>query len=234
MRYLNNLLAATHRFLATHFCYPLLVGSVWACALLVARLLFTGSWVYLHLVWNLVLAWIPYWCSLWISFLAQRHTGQWWRFLVPGGIWLLFLPNAPYLVTEFVHLLEIPSFALWFDIVMLATFAWVGCFLAVVSLRVVQIQLVARHGIWWSWSVLLGVIGLTGFGVYLGRFRRWNSWDILFQPHALLSDVIIHVMHPLSHLRMYGVTLAFAALLFVCYISWTAVAPRAGQLAHKR
>lgn len=233
MQRFHNRLKTTHRFLLPRFCYPLLAGSVCACALLLARFWLSDSWAYLHLVWNLVLAWVPYGCSLWITLLAQRPGTRWWRLVVPGSVGLLFLPNAPYLVTEFVHLLEIPSFALWFDIVMLATFAWVGCFLAVASLRLVQLQLVQSVGLWWSWTSVVAVLGLTGLGVYLGRFRRWNSWDIVLQPQALLSDIIVHVMNPLSHLRMYGVTLVFAAFLFVCYITCTAMASGAGRLSHK-
>jgi uncharacterized membrane protein len=80
-------------------------------------------------------------------------------------------------------------------------------------------------GIVVGWLFVFGVVGLSGFGVYLGRFLRWNSWDLLFHPRAVLVDLVVPVIHPLNNLAAIGVTLLFAAFLLVCYVAITMTGP---------
>ena len=88
--------------------------------------------------WNLFLAWMPYACGLWAAHLHRQGPGRWWMLLIPATLWAIFFPNAPYIVTDFVHLRERPPISLWYDLGMLATFAWTGCLLAIVSLNTMQ------------------------------------------------------------------------------------------------
>ena len=133
------------------------------------------------LVWNLILAWIPLLLSLGVYDAYRRGRSLLW--LSPMlALWLLFLPNAPYIVTDFVHLSASSRAPLWFDGVELSAFAWTGMLLGFVSLYLVHAVLRFRYGAPLGWSAVLFVLALSGVGVYLGRVKRWNSWDLLTQP----------------------------------------------------
>jgi uncharacterized membrane protein len=206
-----------HRLLAHHRFYALALISGLACALLAVRMQMTGTRGYLFLVWNLFLAWLPYGGALWAASLSQRHPHQSWRLLVPGALWLLFLPNAPYLITDFVHLPRM-EFVRWYDIGVLTSFALSGWLLGAVSLRAMQELVAERLGALASWAFVLLSAGLCGLGVYIGRFLRWNSWDVFFQPRDLMREALVVLNDPANHARMVGVTLLFAALMMAGHL----------------
>jgi uncharacterized membrane protein len=215
-----------HRFNLRHLVYPLVLSSLLALALFAGRVYLSRGQTYRFLVWNLFLAWIPYLGALLIALIHARHPRAWWLLIVPGALWLLFLPNAPYLVTDLWHLDERHPVPLWYDIGMLATFAWSGIFLGVASLSAVQDVIARILGRAFSWLFALGVIGLSGFGIYLGRFLNWNSWDLFFEPQMLARDIATRLAHPFRYLQMYGVTLLFAAFMLVCYLTFKSVEHR--------
>ncbi len=202
--------------LANHF-YPLLLASGLASGLFVGRVgLFHSRW-YGFLLWNLFLAWLPYLWSLWALTIHQRYPRRWWSLLLPGMLWLIFFPNAPYLVTDLIHLHERPPVPLWYDIGRLMSFVWAGCFLALASLAMMHQIIRAYMGRALSWLAIGAMMGLGGLGIYTGRFLHWNSWDLFLYPTDVLSDIVFRLAHPLHNLQIYGVTLMFAAFLFVCY-----------------
>jgi uncharacterized membrane protein len=198
--------------------YPLLLSSFLACLLFAVRYYFTGSRGYSFLVWNLFLAWLPYLASFLASYLCQPPR-RWWPLLILGPLWLAFLPNAPYILTDLIHLRHRPPVPIWYDTLLIASFAWTGLFLAVFSLRAMQLQVKALAGRLAGWLFVLSVVGLTGLGVYLGRFMRWNSWDLLFNPQAVLADIVTWLANPLSHLHTFGVISLFACFLLICYLT---------------
>jgi uncharacterized membrane protein len=217
-------LRRVHRFLAQHAFYALALSSALAVGILAARVARVHSGSFVFLVWNLFLAWLPYLWSLWAAAVQRRAPRAWWRLLVPGVLWLLFLPNAPYLVTDFVHLYERPPVPLWYDIGLLAAFAWSGCFLAVVSLQTMQRLVRQLLGGPISWLFVCASVGLCGLGIYLGRFERWNSWDVLFYPRAVLADAARPILYPLNHVQPLAASAMFAALMLICYVSFVSVA----------
>jgi uncharacterized membrane protein len=218
-----------HRFLMQHAFYALVLSSALAAGILAGRVLRAHQGSYIFLIWNLFLAWVPYGWSLWAASIQRRFPRDWWRLLLPGALWLLFFPNAPYIITDFVHLYERPPVPLWYDIGLLAAFAWSGCFLAVVSLQTMQ-RLVRQYcGALLSWLFVAASVGLSGLGVYLGRFERWNSWDLLLSPHDVLVAAARPILFPLSHIRPLGASAMFATILMVCYVMFIAVAT-SGQL----
>jgi uncharacterized membrane protein len=150
---------------------------------------------------------------------------------VPGALWLLFFPNAAYIVTDFVHLRAIAPIPLWFDIGLIAVFAWSGCFLAVASLRTMQALVASYLGAAASWLFVAAVFGLNGLGIYLGRFLRWNSWDLFIHPHGVLSDAAAIVAHPIANRQATGVICMFGALLCVCYVMFWGMERRGGAAA---
>ena len=212
-------LRRVHRFLARHSLYPLLFSSLLAGFLLAARLAYARDAAYIGLPWNLFLAWVPYLASLWAARLQRRWPGRWWLLLMPGGLWLAFLPNAPYILTDFWHLAYRPPVPLWFDIGLLSLFALTGLFLGILSLRTMQRLVEVTLGWLVGWAFVLVSLGLCGLGIYLGRFLRWNSWDLVLNPRGVLADVAVRLANPLDHAQAYGVTLLFAAILLVCYLT---------------
>ncbi len=226
MRVLTTRLGAAHRFLATQSFYPLVLSSVLACAILAARMRLSGSPGYIFLVWNLFLAWVPYVWSLAAATSQRRRPAAWWRLIMPGALWLLFFPNAAYLVTDFVHLRSRAPIPIWFDIGMLAIFAWGGCFLAVASLRTMQALVAGYLGGLASWLFVVAVIGLNGMGIYLGRFLRWNSWDLFLDPRGVLADAAAIIIYPLENRQAVGVIGMFSLLLLVCYTTFRGLEKR--------
>lgn len=189
-----------------------------ALALFMGRVYLSHSTIYIFLVWNLFLAWIPYISSLWADLLHQRHPGKWWLLLAPGAIWLAFFPNAPYILTDLWHLYQWENVPYWYDLGLLITFALSGLFLAIVSLRTMQ-RLVRYHfGAILSWLFVLGGMVLGGLGVYIGRFLRWNSWDILFHPLEIFNQVFVRLSAPMAHLQTFGVSLMIGAILLTSYL----------------
>lgn len=142
-------------------------GSAIACGVVAARVYLSRDWTYAHMLWNLILAWVPYLLAL---LLNNQRDARAWRTIAIGGLWLLWLPNAPDLITEFLHLADYPTVVLWYDVGMIALFAWLGCVLAVQSLAIVDDMARDRWGGVAAWLVVVTSIGLSGFGVYLGRF----------------------------------------------------------------
>ena len=210
-----------HLFLAKEAFYALLLASGLACGILAVRIYLSQTWRYYLLGWNLFLAWVPYWCSLGVIVIYYRYKGSQWRLLFLAALWLLFFPNAPYIVTDLVYLRQDQSFPLWYDIGLLTTFAWTGCFLGITSLHMMQRIVRSLTGAVASWLFVIGTLGLSGLGIYLGRFMRWNSWDLLHNPRHILADVINPLVNPHGHLQAVGVTIMFAAFLFVCYLTFT-------------
>jgi uncharacterized membrane protein len=213
-----------HRFLVRHAFYALALSSMLAIAILAGRVTRAQQGSYIFLVWNLFLAWVPYGWSLWAAAIQRRYPYDWWRLLLPGALWLLFFPNAPYIITDFVHLRERLPVPLWYDIGLLAAFAWSGCFLAVVSLQTMQRLVRQLCGTLVSWLFVGASIALSGLGVYLGRFERWNSWDLLLSPHDVLLAAARPLLFPFSHIRPLGASAMFATILLVCYVVFVAVA----------
>lgn len=212
-------LVRLHHYLVAHAVYASVLVSALAVALLAGRMYRSHSLTFSFMMWNLFLAWIPYWSSLWAGRQNDRYPRQWLRLVIPGVVWLAFFPNAPYLLTDIWHLQERPPIPLWYDSSLLSVFALAGLFLAVFSLRTMQRLVRDYGGVLVGWLFVLLAITLAGLGVYLGRFLRWNSWDLILHPQAVLADIAVRVANPLDHPRALVVTALSAAILLVTYLA---------------
>ena len=210
-------MAKLHGILVAHRFYALVASSALAAALLAGRIFLSGSLTLAFLSWNLALAWIPWLCS---TAAATAHRRGW--VILSSVVWLAFLPNAPYLVTDFLHLRARAPIPLWYDIALLSSFAWAGCLLALVSLRAMHVLVARRFGAPSGWAFVAAVAGLTGVGIYIGRFLRWNSWDLAVRPAEVLGDLIPRTVSLTAHLRCIGVTVTFAAVFLVTYLVFEA------------
>jgi uncharacterized membrane protein len=210
---------ARHKYKAATFL--LLAAASAVCVTLVAaRIAYSGTQQYRGLVWNLFLAWIPF---VFASLAYLVSWGRRWLWLVAAGcaaIWLLFFPNAPYILTDFNHLrLNEANAPLWFDVIMLIWFAWTGLLLGVVSLHLMQEIVTRAFGRLAGWVFALAVTVLGSIGISLGRFLRWNSWDVLQEPLPILHDLWDILRYPFSNLRIYGFTLLYTLLFLFVYLA---------------
>lgn len=215
-----------HRFMSKQMVYPIVLSTVLACAIWFGRVVRTEQLDYAFLPFNLMLAWIPYLFSMMVGGLNSRYPGRWWLLLSPFVFWLAFFPNAPYLVTDLLHLDPRPPVPVWYDIGLFVSFVWTGCLIAVISLNIMQSAVKSYIGSLASWLFVAGTVVLGGLGIYLGRFLNWNSWDLFLQPQEILTDVLVRVIHPIRNPQIYGVTFMFASFLLVCYVTFVSVQQR--------
>jgi uncharacterized membrane protein len=202
----------------------LALASCFCGALALGRIRLTGRAGLLFLGWNLVLAWVPLGMSLLIvrRHLPGRRPSRLGSFAL-GAVWLAFFPNAPYLVTDLVHLRAHGFVLLLYDAMMVFAFALTGICLAFLSLWLMH-RLVERHlGRALGWLFVAAVAGLSGFGVFLGRFPRWNSWDLVTRPGELFVTLAVHAQDPFAHPRAIGMTLMMAALFALAYLMFFAL-----------
>jgi uncharacterized membrane protein len=196
----------------------LVLASALGVGLVVLRFAWTGELRYANLVWNLVLAWVPLVLAL-VVYDRARRGARGLSLVVPAAIWLAFLPNAPYLLTDFMLLRDIHGMPVWFDVALLTTFAWTGLLLGFVSVYLVQRATGRLLGSAAGWSTAVAALGLSGLGIYLGRYLRWNSWDLLVQPGSVAGDVLEQLASP----RLVGMSLVMATFLVVAYAMLYAV-----------
>lgn len=200
-----------------------LLACLWCCIVLNFRIHLAGHNYYAFMLWNLFLAAIPLGLSL-----GLRQINRLVLAVPLLAVWLLFFPNAPYVLTDLMHLNEhnahVPK---WLDLLMLLSFALVALWFGFQSLHIVQHWFARKFSHATAWCVTLGSLGLSGFGIYLGRFDRWNSWDLVHRPVSLLSRIASYVLHPLAHTQIWGFTLGFGTLLIFAYLFWFSSVPTA-------
>jgi uncharacterized membrane protein len=185
-------------------------------AILGLRIAHSNNFGHLGLLWNLFLAWLPMLSALVAYNLYRRRSPFGW--VVIGAcalIWLLFFPNAPYLLTDVMHLQPLSDAPYWYDLILVVAFAWTGSFLGLISLLLMQALVRKMAGTLAGWIFALGVLGVSGFEIYLGRFLRWNSWDVFVNPAPLVSDIIQQLRHPLANFQTYVFSILFS-LFFIC------------------
>jgi uncharacterized membrane protein len=195
-----------------------LVGaSLFCVALVLVRVSESGSTKFSGLIWNLALAWIPFLLAVAV-YDRWRHRSSRGTLLSLGVLWLLFFPNAPYIVTDFVHLERTGDAPYWYDAVTVAAFAWTGVLLGFASLFLMQTVVRQWHGVVSGW-IFAGVsIALGSLGIYLGRFLRLNSWDALEHPSVLPRIAHAVARDPFRYGEAIGVTVLFTFALGFAYL----------------
>jgi len=187
----------------SHNKYRLTMFSLLACATIFSVIIWrvraqvSGTMNYDFLIWNLFLAWIPF-IIAYFTYTATLNRRQ-VLVVVPiaAFFWLIFFPNAPYILTDFQHLAgvwrDVPT---WYDVMLLIWFSFTGLLLGMVSLFLMQEIIRREFGRWVGWSFVAIVAGLSSVGVYVGRFLRWNSWDIFFHPAGMAEYTLQRAQDP--------------------------------------
>lgn len=177
-----------------------------------------GTTTFLFLIWNLFLAWVPYWIALALESVFQWSKSKWLALLLLIS-WLLFFPNAPYILTDLLHLKSRQPIPFWYDLMLFISFAWTGLLLGLLSLYEVQLFLKNHLHSTVSWILTTSAIFLCSFGIYLGRCLRWNSWDILTSPGSLFQDIQLSLTDSMA----IKITLVFSGFLMIAYLTLNAL-----------
>ena len=205
----------------SHTAVFILLGlaSAMCLGLVAARTVYAHTGHFQFLIWNLFLAWIPLALAALAYRIATRRSALARLIVLPTAIvWLLFFPNAPYIVTDFVHLGQFhDNVPAWFDVMLIAWYAWTGLLLGVVSLRLMQEIAARAAGNIAGWLLVVFVTAAGSVGIYFGRFLRWNSWDVFQAPLALADTGWDRANQPDAGERMLGFAVLFALLFLFVY-----------------
>jgi len=203
----NRFYALILFFLTTMLCLTLVV----------VRVHFSSTKAFIFLVWNIFLALIPYGISTILVLYNDRIKSHLVVIVAIFG-WLVFFPNAPYILTDLFHLKKSPDVPYWYDLALILFFAWNGLMLGYASLIDIQFVLTRRFNALVGWMAAIASLILASFGIYVGRYMRWNSWDIVSSPGGLFMDITEQLVNPTEHPRTYGVTIIFSAFLILGYL----------------
>lgn len=212
----QNAFLQRYYFSKTEIDRTLLLSCLFSIALSVLRIGYTGHWTFLSLNWNLFLAFVPYG----LSKKLLQHV-SWiettWKFLLLFLLWLLFIPNAFYILTDLFHLSPNTAVPLWFDLALILSFAWNGLLFGVLSVRQMEKIITVKWGIQYEAAFLYPVMFLNAFGVYIGRYLRFNSWDVVANPFGLAEDVLYLLQHPLRNRFDWSMIVCYAILMTLIY-----------------
>lgn len=200
----------------------LTASMLFSCLLVGIRVFHTGRLTFISMTWNLFLAYIPYAISTALT--ARRREQRYWQPLriLLFLTWLLFIPNSFYILTDLFHLADghrnsrIPE---WFDLALILSFAWNGLLLGALSTRQVEQLLAPQASTAGRLVFLYPVMWLNALGVYIGRYLRYNSWDIVTNPFDLLTDIFRMILHPLRHHYAWDMIFCYSVLLTLIYLA---------------
>ena len=194
----------------------LALSIVFLAILLIARFYYTKTLFFGFYIWNTFLALIPIVLS---SLLLNQKNAKVVSFFI-FLVWLMFFPNAAYLVTDILHFKERKDVPLWFDLVLVIQASWVGLYCAIISLKHVEIFLRKHFNYKLVFVIISLIILLASYGVYLGRFLRFNSWDFIVQPEVIIITSFDRLLHPFAHFSTWAFVFLFGffvGLQYLCF-----------------
>ncbi|MEP6844532.1 MAG: DUF1361 domain-containing protein [Panacibacter sp.] len=199
----------------TEFEKMIFISMAFTVAMVVLRFLYTDDKQYFFYPWNLFLATMPLFFS--------RQLNRVKKFNLKASMllfcWLLFLPNAPYIITDLFHFQERPLIPYWFDLLIVISGAWNGIALCIISLMQVERFLAKHIKPKWRFPCTIALITLCSYGIFLGRYKRYNSWNIITNPGNLIHTFISHIAEPREHIQAWMFTVSFAMLLAIMYFT---------------
>ncbi len=200
--------------------FLLALMTLFCFSLSVFRYYISDTKVFLFLNWNLFLAWIPFVIS---SFLMLFKIRSKLSVFAAIAVWILFFPHSPYILTDLFHLKSRNSIPVWYDLVVILSYAWTGLFCGFISLFDIEKLLLGYFKQSTIRIITISFLFLTGFGVYLGRFLRWNSWDVINNPFGLFNDILVRIVYPMNHAQTWGVTVFMGVMLNFMYFMMKSV-----------
>src|SRR5690348_7557361 len=199
-------------FLQTELGKIILFSAVFSVALVAARVWRSHSTLYISFTWNLFLAWVPFFISQTVTRWDKLFSNN-LLFLAALLLWLLFFPNAPYILTDLFHLEKKQNIPLWYDLLLILSFAWNGLVIGYISLMQMELQMRKRLNRKIAYIFVLAVLCISAYGVFLGRYLRWNSWDVFTDPFSMVESMLHMVRHPFQYPGVWGMTSLLSVFL---------------------
>ena len=199
------------------------ITSIFICLSLLAGLFFLFDVIYYHnsqyyyLLRNLLLAWIPLLLAFYLKKVLFKKTWSSYEAMLVSFLWLLFIPNSFYMLSDYVHLNNFTGNNLLFNITFFSEIIITALMIGFFSVKIVESEIENRFSKFWSKLIISLIFLLSSFGIYVGRDLRWNSWDILIKPGPLLLDVFYHLSNPFNYATILTVVLSFFTLIFSFY-----------------
>jgi uncharacterized membrane protein len=190
----------------------LLICSLLCLLLISTRIVYTERITYIFLIWNLFLAGLPYLVSRLLEIKTKKTKLNIIRAII---FWLPFFPNSPYILTDFVHLTYNTSNLFWVDVSLLSIFSLTGLMFGIYSLRIMVLIIKKETNYKTSQLFFYSTIFLAGFGIYIGRVLRWNSWDIVSNPTKLIGDLANIMFNPIDNYQIWVVSLGFSLMILI-------------------
>ncbi|HEY1835380.1 MAG TPA: DUF1361 domain-containing protein [Candidatus Saccharimonadales bacterium] len=203
---------------ANGFVWPLVLLTAVSAGFFAVGAFENRSWAFWYLAWNLFLAWLPLLFVFGLLRVIKSKGWTSWPGIALTLLWLGFLPNSFYMVSDFIHLQDYQRVNIVFDAVMFSSFVFTGILLGLTSLYLVHVELAKRLRAASAWAWVAAVLGLSSFAIYLGRDLRMNSWDILTNPAGILFDVSDPIVDPRAHALAFTTMLTFFVFLMSLYI----------------
>lgn len=170
-----------------------------------------------YLLWNLFLAWLPLIFAVLLMRILRRKRWSSWSAMGVSLLWLVFLPNSFYMISDFIHLLDVRRVDVLYDAVMFTSFIYTGVTLGFSSLFLIHLQLRLRLSRLSAAAWIAFTLFISSVAIYVGRDLRWNSWDILTNPGGLLFDISDRLLHPATYPQMIVTIVTFFVLLSSMY-----------------
>ncbi|MFM7023926.1 MAG: DUF1361 domain-containing protein [Flavobacteriales bacterium] len=196
----------------------LMFCTLFCVALLYARMHIAHNKSFVLLYWNLFLAIVP-WLLTSLMMMSPVMRNSKIVLLLFLVVWLLFFPNSPYIFTDLIHLKKRVGVPLWFDLLLILSYAWTGLLFGFVSLQDIHRLLYENASKWLSDGIIVFLLFLGSAGIFLGRFLRWNSWDVIHRPKGIAHELSDRIFNPEDYLPMWLFTLVMGVLLNMMYWS---------------
>ncbi|MDR2181529.1 MAG: DUF1361 domain-containing protein [Treponema sp.] len=209
-------LKAAGRFEQTVF---MIAVSLFCFASSIFRVLYSGTYALLPLNWNLFLAFVP-WALTSFSFLKPRVQKSPLSIVLIFIFWLLFFPNAPYIITDLFHLRVIKTMPVWYDTLMILSYAWAGLLYGFLSLWDIESILGRKLAPPLITIISTILLFIGSFGIYMGRYLRWNTWDLFIKPQEVLGEIGDRLLNPFGHRTTWGMTIFMGCFLNIVYWSF--------------
>jgi uncharacterized membrane protein len=204
--------------LKTEILRLLLTSVGFSFILLLARTVYTGGLTFTFLVWNLFLAFVPFFLSYSLT-LRPAWMERKWKFVAVFTTWLLFIPNSFYMLTDLFHLYDSFSVPRWYDLLLILSFAWNASLMGILSVRhiekVMETKLLYKN----DWAFVYPVMFLNAMGIYIGRYLRFNSWEMISNPFRLLADMMHILLHPFYYKGAWAMIICFSFFLSILYMT---------------
>ncbi|MGN6163681.1 MAG: DUF1361 domain-containing protein [Flavisolibacter sp.] len=195
----------------------LLLSCAFSVCLTGIRVVYTGNILFVWLIWNLFLAFVPYAISRFAIRRPQLIHNN-WKFILVFISWLLFIPNSFYIITDLFHL-WVRSVPLWFDLALILSFAWNGLLLGILSMRQMEKMMEMKLNIANEWLFVYPMMLLNAFGVYVGRYLRFNSWDVFSNPFRLFNEIMYLIVHPIRNRFDWSMIFCYSVFMTLIYLT---------------